>query len=162
LVVVCGEVKGVAPVEVQELHRRRRCRADEIVGRGEIEMDLGRVVLRADIRVPAPDGRRGELTPPIVLDALERQEGAPGSAALACRQLTLNASKGSRASVDLGALEIEAIAHQDRDRTAERVEAEHGIGADNGYAFDGAVGQEVPVDDIAEGLIDAHAVLVDR
>ena len=47
------------------------------------------------------------------------------------------------------------------DRAADGVEAEHRIGADDGDAVDGVVGQEVPVDDVAEGLVDAHAVLID-
>ena len=115
-------------------------------------MDLGRVVLRADVGIAAPDGRRRELPPAIVPDALERQESAPSAAALARGQFTLNAPERAAAHVDLGALEVETVAHQDGHGAAKRVEAEHRIGADDGDALDGAVGQEVPVDDVAEGL----------
>ena len=70
-------------------------------------------------------------------------------------------SERAEAAVDLGALEVEAVAHDDADRAADGVEAEDRIGADDGDAGDGVVGQEVPVDDVAERLVDAHAVLID-
>ena len=66
---VCCDLRvgeGVAPAEVQQLDGRGRRRADEIVGRCEIEMDFGRVVFRAHVRIPAPDGRRRELPPAVI------------------------------------------------------------------------------------------------
>ena len=41
------------------------------------------------------------------------------------------------------------------------VEAEDGIGAHDRHAVDRVGRQEVPVDGVAEGLVDAHAVLID-
>ena len=38
---------------------------------------------------------------------------------------------------------------------------EHRIGTDDRDAVDSVVGQEVAVDDVAERLVDAHAVLID-
>ncbi len=60
------------------------------------------------------------------------------------------------------ALEIEAVLHFHRQGAAERVEAEYGIVADQIDPVHGKVRHQVPVDGVAERLVDAHAVLIDR
>ena len=103
----------------------------------------------------------GEVAVAVVVDAFERHEAAPDAAVAADRERALVAAERAAAHVELGALVVEAVAHDDRHRAADRVETEHRVGADDGHAVDGVVGQEVPVDDVAERLVDAHAVLID-
>ena len=55
----------------------------------------------------------------------------------------------------------EAVLHLDADRAAERVETEHRIAGPHVDAVNGAGRDQVPVHGVAEGFVDAHAVLVD-
>ena len=124
-------------------------------------MELGVVALGAEVGIHAPDHRFREIAEAVVVDAFQRHERGPAAVVGAVGQRALVAAEGAAAHVELGALIVEAVAHLDRHRAAERVQAEHRVGADDGDAVDGVVGQEVPVDDVAEGFVDAHAVLVD-
>src|SRR5690606_30296243 len=63
--------------------------------------------------------------------------------------------------VDLAALIAETILHQNTDGTAERVQAEGRVVADDGHGRDGIARQYVPVHRIAEGFVNAYAVLID-
>ena len=60
------------------------------------------------------------------------------------------------------ALVIEAVLHLDRDRAAERIESENRVAREHVEPVDRPLRDEVPVHRVAEGLVDAHAVLVDR
>ena len=130
-------------------------------GAGEVQVELGTVALGADVGVHAADARLREVAIAVVVNAFERHEAAPRPALAADREAALVAAERAAHHVELGTLVVEAVAHQDGQRAAERVETEHRIGADDGHAADGVVGQEVVVDDVAEALVDAHAVLVD-
>ncbi len=59
-------------------------------------------------------------------------------------------------------MRAEAIFHSDRDCAAERVQAEQRTGGHDVDAVDGNIRKQVPVDRVAESLIDAHAILVYR
>ena len=78
--------------------------------------------------------RRREIAQAVVLNALDGHEGAPVPLRGAGGQLTLDVAERAAAAVDLGALEVEAVAHHDRHRAAERVETEDRVGADDGDA----------------------------
>ena len=62
---------------------------------------------------------------------------------------------------DLAAVIGETVFHVDDDGAAQRVEPIDRIGADDRDAVDGDVGNQVPVQRVAESLVDAHAVLID-
>ena len=153
--------EGVGPVQVQQLHGGRRRDADVVGGAGEVQVELGAVALCTDVGVHAADARSGEVAVAVVVNALEGQEAAPRSAVATDGQAALVATERAAHDVELGTLEVEAVTHHDGQSTTERVETEHRVGADDGHAADGVVGQEVVVDDIAEALVDAHAVLID-
>jgi hypothetical protein len=55
----------------------------------------------------------------------------------------------------------ESILHLKRERAAGRVEAVNRIAGNERELIDGVLRDEVPVDDVAEDLVDAHPVLVD-
>ena len=60
------------------------------------------------------------------------------------------------------ALPGEAVLHHHIDRAAQRVEAEHRIAAPHIHAGDGGLRDGVPVDGVAKGFVQPHAVLIDR
>jgi hypothetical protein len=58
-------------------------------------------------------------------------------------------------------LEAETVLHLKRDGAAKRIEAEQRITAEHCDGPRRVRGQEIPIDDIAEHLVDAHPVLID-
>ncbi len=70
-------------------------------------------------------------------------------------------AEGAARGCGLAALEAEAGLHLDHQRAAERVQAIDRVGRDDAHLGDGDVGHQVPVEVVAEGLVQAHAVLVD-
>jgi hypothetical protein len=55
----------------------------------------------------------------------------------------------------------ETVLHHHVDRATKRVKPEHRIGAPHIHAGDGVLGNGVPVDGIAERLVQSHAILID-
>ena len=54
-----------------------------------------------------------------------------------------------------------AVFHLERERTAGGVEAVDGIAGNERQLVDGVLRDEIPIDDVAENFVDAHAVLID-
>ena len=152
---------GAVPAEIQEFDRGGGHRADEVVGAGEVDVELGSVALEAEIGVHALDLRWRKIAPAAVVDVLERDVGRSRSTAGAGLRGDLRAPERAGARIDLRALISEAVLHAEHDGAAERIEPEHGVAAHDRDIVDSVGGQEVPVDDVTEGLVDAHAVLVD-
>ena len=71
-------------------------------------------------------------------------------------------SEGPRGQIELTRVVVEPVFHADDDGAPQRVETVDGVGADDVDARNGKIGHEIPIDRVAEGLIDAHAILVDR
>ena len=69
--------------------------------------------------------------------------------------------EGAEAGVDGGALESEAVLHDDVDGTPKGVEAIGGVVAHHDDVGDRDLRDQVPVHGIAEHLVEAHAILVD-
>ena len=64
--------------------------------------------------------------------------------------------------IDFRALPGETVLHFNDDGAGERVEAEDGIAGDDLCLTDGGRRNQIPVDDIAIGFVDADAVHIDR
>ena len=62
----------------------------------------------------------------------------------------------------LAALILESVLHADRDGTAECIESVDGARADEFDPVDRDVGKQIPIDGVAERLVDTNSVLVDR
>jgi hypothetical protein len=105
-------------------------------------VQLGAVVLDAEVGVHAADLGLREIAEAIVLDVLAGDESAPDAAACARRDRALDVAERAVAGVGLDALEVEAVAHQDRDRAAERVEPEYRICTDDRNALNRVVGRK--------------------
>jgi len=125
-------------------------------------MDLGVGAFPAEIAIEAGDPRRRLVTPAVILDTLRGKIEAPFSIPDAVLQPTANATVGAARGVEFRAAIGEAVLHLEANRAAECVETEgRVIGPDVGAA-DGNVRDEVPVDCVAEGFVDAHTLHVDR
>ena len=124
-------------------------------------MNFRKAALEADVAVEALDLAvreiRGSRRPRSIAGDID--------AGVAARSAGLNADLATpeRAAhdVDLAALVAEAVLHQDADRAAQCVQAERRVVADDRHGGDGVARDDVPVHRVAEGFVDAHAVLVD-
>src|SRR5262245_7934111 len=96
------------------------------------------------------------------MDCIGRKIGRKGAVLSAGLRAHSTPPEGAENGFDLLAGVGEAVLHLDGDRTAERVEAEDRIARVDVQAVDRPFRDEVPVDRIAEGFVDAHAVLIDR
>ena len=125
-----------------------------------MEVVLAAVGAVAEIAVEEANFDGGEAAEAVLLDALEGDVG--GVVADLTPGLALALDPAERPALDLRrhALEVEAVLHLDHDGATERVEAEDGIVGHDRDVADGHRGDEVPVDGIAEGLVDPDAVLV--
>jgi hypothetical protein len=155
-----GEDRPV--VVIEQFDRRRANHAEKIVGRARDQMDLRIGAFPADIAVEAGDPRRRLVTPAVILDPLRSKVEAPFSIPDAVLQPTAEATVGAARGVEFRAAIGEAVLHLKADGAAERVETEGWvIGPDVGTP-DSNVRDEIPVDGVAEGFVDAHTLHVDR
>src|SRR5262249_56693398 len=112
----------------------------------------------AKIAVEAGDPRRRLVAPAIVFDSLGGEVEAPLAVRDAVLQRAADSAVGAARGIEFRAAIGEAVLHLEADGAAERVETEGRIiGPDVGPP-DGNVRDEVPVDSVAEGLIDADAL----
>ena len=124
-------------------------------------MDLGVRPSPAEIAVEARDPRRRLVAPSIVLEALGGEIETPFTTAHAVLHGAADAPVGAAGRVKFEAVVVEAVLHLQADRSAQGVEAERWIvGPDVGPA-DGDGRDQIPVDGVAEGFVDANALHVD-
>ena len=101
-----------APAEIQELHGRCRRHTDEVVGAGEVEVELVAVALHAEVGIHAADLRLREIPPTVVFDIFAGDEATPIAATRTRGDLALDVPERAVAPVHLDALKIETVAHQ--------------------------------------------------
>ena len=104
---------------------------------------------------------RAELAVTVVVRAVDFDVGAPWPDLLAPLQRALRAAVGAAHQVERRPLKVEAILHLHGHGAAESIEAEGRIVADDLHRLHGLGRDQVPVDRVAEGFVDAHAVLID-
>jgi hypothetical protein len=63
--------------------------------------------------------------------------------------------------IALETVKVEAVFHLDDERAAEGVEPIDRVRRDNARAIDGKVGDEIPIDVVAEGFVEPDTVLID-
>src|SRR5262245_11008402 len=125
-------------------------------------MDLRIGAFPAEIAVEAGNPRRRLVAPAVIFDALRSKVEAPFSIPNAVLQPTAEATVGAARGVEFRAAIGEAVLHLEADRAAERVETEGRIVGPDVGASDGNGWDEVPVDGVAEGFVDADTLHVDR
>ena len=151
----------VAPVLLQQFNRRCAGRAEKIIGGADVDVKFVAVVPVADVAIEPADVRGPELAIAVVVGALDRDIGGPGTDHLAPLQRGLRAAIGAAHHIDRRSLPGEPVLHLHRDRAAERVEAEGGVVADDVHRSDGDGRNQIPIHGVAERFVDADAVLVD-
>src|SRR5262252_2122372 len=80
---------------------------------------------------------------------------------LALLQRGLALAERAAREITLETVKVEAVFHLDHERTAEGVKAIDRVRRDNAGAIDGKVGNEIPIDVVAEGFVEPDTVLVD-
>src|ERR1700756_5204419 len=125
-------------------------------------MDLRVGALPAEVAIDARNPRRRLVAPAVVFEPLGGEIEAPFPIPDAVLQGAADATIGAARGVELRAAIGEAVLHLEAYRTAERVETEGRIVGPHVGAADGNGRDEVPVDGIAEGFVDANALHVDR
>src|SRR5262249_27272027 len=101
------------------------------------------------------------IAPAVFLEVVDVAVVAPTATAAAVLRIATEASEGAAIDLRTSALGIETILHLQRQGAAQRVQTEHGVGpCENLHRVDRRERDQVPVDRVAEGFVDAHAVLV--
>jgi len=116
----------------------------------------------ADIAVEPANSRLRKIAEAVVAQSFQRAIDGEIVDLLAVLRRTLDASERTAHRIDFGALIAEAVLHLHVDGSAERVETERRIVGDDGHRPDRSGRDQVPVDGVAEGFVDAHPVLVNR
>ena len=124
-------------------------------------MGLEPVRLVAHVAVEVGELRRLVDAPTAVVDLCGRQIDRIVADLLAVLKLLLRAIERTAAKIGFKAVPREAVLHRHVDGAAERVEPEDRVSGDDRHLVDRVLGNEVPVDGVAERLVDAHAVLID-
>jgi hypothetical protein len=146
---------------IEQLHRRRSGRAEDIVGGADIEMKFAAIVFVADVAVKAANFGGGMIPITIVVDRFQRAIDGVIANLFSPLQRRLEAAVRPAHDVDRRPLKVESVLHLHAKGAAQRIQPEGGIVADDVDRAHGRGWDQVPVDGVAEGLVDAHAVLVD-
>ena len=152
---------GACPVPVEQLDRGCGGGA-KVVGRaGECDVELGLIAARAEVGVDAAQPRRRVVAPAIVVDGIGGEIARQVSGLPSRLHHGSAPSERAAAQFRVGALVGESVLHLDGQCAAQRVEPVYRVAGHERHAIDGGFRNEVPVDDVAKKLVDAHAVLID-
>ena len=155
---------GVGLPRVLEERLRQGLRTFEPVVRcSEAQFEVGAPLPVAQLAEQLLDPARVVFGPPLVFGNIARDEVVPWSGHAAMFHLQGLAPEGTAGQLGGAPCVVAAALGGDGQCAAQGVEAEQRVGAGNQRdAGDGRLRQQVPVHDIAEGLVDAHAVLENR
>ena len=148
-------------VVAEQIDRGGPDHAEIVVGDRRDEVDLGVSTSPAQIAVKAREPRGRLVAPAVILEALGGEIETPFAAAHAILHGAANTSVGAPGRVKLKTVVVEAVLHLQADRAAERIEAERWIVGPDVRAADGDRRDQIPVDGVAEGFVDANALHVD-
>src|SRR5262245_46146664 len=145
----------------EQFDRRRSDHAEEVVCRGRDQMNFGIGALPAEIAIEARQPRWRLVAPAVVLEAFRGKIETPLPVAHAVLQGAADAAVGAARGIEFGAAVGEAVLHLEADRATKGVEAEGRVVGPDIRAADRDLRNQVPVDGVAEGLIDADTLHVD-
>ncbi len=125
-------------------------------------MGLPAAAAPADIAIEITNIGGLEITPTALVQPASG-DVCRGVAALdPVLQLSLVVRERAAQKFDLGAVVREPVLHPHRQSPAQGIEAEYRIGADEVHPVDRKLWDQIPVDRIAERLIEPHPVQIDR
>ena len=124
-------------------------------------MDFRTIAAPAEIAVKILDVGRLEIAPTRRMGAAGGEIGGRVAALHAVLQVAGGGAERPAGRLDFAAVVGEAVLQLHVQRAAERVEAEHRVRAFQVDLVDRGLGQRVPVDRVAERLVEADAVDID-
>src|SRR5262249_19672199 len=124
-------------------------------------MNLGIGALPAEIAVETRQPRWRLVTPAVVLKAFRCQIEAPFPVTYTVLQGAADPAVGAALGIVLCAVVGEAVLQLEADRATKGVEAEGRIVGPDIRAADRHLRNQIPVDGVAEGFIDADTLHVD-
>ena len=153
----------IATFGVGKLRRNRAIAAQAVVGGGDRKIQGAVVGERGKLGEQLGHVGIGEIAPAVFGHALGREVPCVGAVVAASLHMAAETAEVATEQLGLGAFISEAGPGLDRYRTAERVLAEQRVGPrDQIDRIDRDLRYQVPVDGVAKGLVDTHAILVDR
>ncbi len=145
----------------QQVHRGGADHAQSVAPAVEGQVQLARAVLPADIAIDARHaGARGDA-PAVLASAVDGQIGRPWTLGQAVFGRAIDPPKGAALDLGLAAVGVQTGLHGQADRAAQGVQAEGRTGGEQLRPADGGLGDQVPVDRVAEGLVQTRAVHID-
>ena len=143
---------------------RHQAVADEIVVDEDVaQADAGAGRLPADLREELTQLARRPVPPAVLVQRVEGAVPVEGAVGAAVLRLDVPPPEGPGGHAERRAREVAPVLGADRERAAQRVESEDRVGArDDVDPGDGQLGDEVPAHRVAEPVVEAHAVEVDR
>ncbi len=162
VLVQVGKRVGLTPVVQEGLGQRLRP-FEAVVGRRQRQVQVGGLGLVAELAEQLFHAARVVLCPAVLLRDVAGDEPVPVAGRSVMLELHRLATERSARELDGGAGIFAAALGVDRERATQRVQAEDRIRARNELdAGDRRLRQQVPVDDVSEWFVDAHAVLEHR
>ena len=125
-------------------------------------MQLRRCPAPADIAVEILDAGRLQIAPAILMHAAARDIDRDVAALLAVLKIAAERRERPAGKFEFAAVIGEAVLQLHVHRTAQRVEAEDRVRADEVHFADRHVRQQVEVHRVAKRLVEAHAIDVNR
>src|ERR1700733_3306492 len=125
-------------------------------------MDFVAIVSIPDIAVEASHIRGAEIAVAVVVHAFQGAVDRPIADLIAPLQRTLETAEGAPHHVNLGTVIVETIFHLNGDGAAKRIETIGRIVRHHGDRLDRRSRYQIPIDGVAERLVDADTILIDR
>ncbi len=160
--VVLWTGEDVFGTDRQRLHRRRTLTEKAVVAARIAQIRGNGVSMEAQIQIVLPDPILREMTPAAFLEGVDRRIGAEGAVVDTVLGLSLALIERAAGYRGVESLIGEAVLHRHCRGAAQSIQPEHRCRAQYVDPVDGDIRNEVPIDRVAESLVDTHAVLVDR
>ena len=149
-------------IDRQLLDRRRTLPVHRVVRAGIAEIQLRGVRMHAKRRIHIPHPVVGEPPPTVPVQRSTRDIDAEDARIESILRGHRAIAVGAARQLDVRALVGETVLHRDGYGATEGVETVDRTRAHELDLVDGDVREKIPIDGIAERLVDAHAVLIDR
>src|SRR3984957_5667316 len=149
------------PAVLQFLDRGIGPGAKLAIARSQLQVRFKPVRLVANIAVEVGNLRISVDAPPTIVDLRRRHIDRVIANLLSVLNFLLSAIERAGANISLETLPREAVLHGYGHRAAQCVESEDWVSSNDRGLVDRILWNKLPIDRVAERLVDAHAVLID-
>src|SRR5271155_1283640 len=120
------------------------------------------LVTPAEVGIEIVDFRGLQVAPAALLESVPGDVEGGAAVLLAVLELALALAEGAAGQVGLETVVAETVLQHHVERATERIETVDWVRADDVDAVDGDIWNNIPVDRVAERLVEAHSVEVNR